>query len=197
LKGSLRCRKNRLKLDSKNSSKLPSSDGPASGNRAQRRASARKRCAQVGHKGSFRALVDGSQVDQIIDCAPPAVCECGVAVIALDDDPSRHQVFDVPPVKAQVHVYRRHAGLCAGGGKAHRAPLPAGVPSGQIRPRALALVGVLGTHFHLTQYKIRDLMARLLGIRPTQHILDFRLCRPDFDRLCFRWSGGWIGSDWV
>ena len=35
----------RLKLDSKNSSKPPSSDGPASGNRAQRRASARKRGA--------------------------------------------------------------------------------------------------------------------------------------------------------
>jgi len=33
----------RLKLDSRNSSKPPSSDGPASGNRAQRRASERKR----------------------------------------------------------------------------------------------------------------------------------------------------------
>lgn len=42
----------RLKLDSKNSSKPPSSDGPASANRAQRRASARKRGAQVDHKGS-------------------------------------------------------------------------------------------------------------------------------------------------
>ena len=47
----------RLKLDSKNSSKPPSSDGPSSGNRAQRRASERKRGAQKGHKGSFRALV--------------------------------------------------------------------------------------------------------------------------------------------
>ena len=53
----------RLKLDSKNSSKPPSSDGPASGNRAQRRASARKRGAQVGHKGSFRAMLDEAQAD--------------------------------------------------------------------------------------------------------------------------------------
>ena len=36
----------RLKLDSRNSSKPPSSDGPAGGNRAQRRASVRKRGAQ-------------------------------------------------------------------------------------------------------------------------------------------------------
>ena len=33
----------RLKLDSRNSSKPPSSDGPVGGNRAQRRASVRKR----------------------------------------------------------------------------------------------------------------------------------------------------------
>ena len=44
----------RLKLDSKNSSKPPSSDGPSIGNREQRRASERKRGAhtQQGDKGS-------------------------------------------------------------------------------------------------------------------------------------------------
>lgn len=154
----------RLKLDSKNSSKPPSSDGPSSGNRAQRRASQRKRGAQAGHKGSYRALLDESQVDQIIDCRLAEICECGAAVEAVADEPIRHQVFDVPPVKAQVHEYRRHAGRCAGCGKAHRAALPAGVPRGQIGPRALALVGMLGTHYHLTQFKIRDLLARLLGV---------------------------------
>ena len=154
----------RLKLDSKNSSKPPSSDGPASGNRAQRRASGRKHGAQVGHKGSYRALLDESKVERIIDCQPAEVCECGAAVAMVADEPVRHQVFDVPPVKAQVVEYRRYAGRCTGCGKAHRAALPAGVPSGQIGPRALALVGTLGTHYHLTQYKIRDLLARLLGV---------------------------------
>lgn len=155
----------RVNLDSKNSSKSPSSDGPASGNRAQRRASARKRGAQVGHKGSYRALLDESEVDRVVECMPPEVCECGAAVAVVDGEPIRHQVFDVPPViKAQVDEYRRFAGQCTVCGKAHRAALPAGVPSGQIGPRALALVGVLGTHYHLTQYKTRDLLARMLGV---------------------------------
>jgi len=153
-----------LKLNSRNSSKPPSSDGLSGGKRAQRRASQRKRGAQPGHKGSSRALLDESQVDRIIDCPTAEVCDCGAAVEALTDEPIRHQVFDVPPVKAQVHEYRRYAGLCTGCGKAHRAALPAGVPSGQIGPRALALVGTLGTHYHLTQFKIRDLLARLLGV---------------------------------
>ena len=154
----------RLKLDSKNSSKPPSSDGPSSGNRAQRRASERKRGAQKGHKGSFRALVDEAQVDNIFDCKPVELCDCGAAVEVLADEPVRHQVFDVPPVKAQVDEYRRYSGRCLGCGKAHRAALPAGVPSGQIGPRALALIGTLGTHYHLTQFKIRDLLARLMGV---------------------------------
>jgi transposase len=154
----------RLKLNSRNSSKPPSSDGPSSGKRAQRRTSGRKRGAQPGHKGSYRALLDEAQVDQVVDCQPAQVCECGAAVQALADEPVRHQVFEVPPVKAQVHEYRRYAGRCTGCGKAHRAALPAGVPNGQLGPRALALVGTLGTHYHLTQFKIRDLLARLMGV---------------------------------
>ena len=63
----------RLTLDSRNSSKPPSSDGPAGGNRAQRWASTRKRGAQAGHKGSFRATLDQSQVDSV-ECPPP-VCD--------------------------------------------------------------------------------------------------------------------------
>lgn len=154
----------RLKLDSSNSSKPPSSDGPGSGNRAQRRASTRKRGAQKGHKGYYRALLDEQDVQQITDCKPAEVCECGAAVATVADEPIRHQVFEVPVVQAQVHEYRRHAGRCTGCGKAHRAALPAGVPTGQIGPKALALIGALATHYHLTQFKIRDLLARVMGV---------------------------------
>jgi transposase len=154
----------RLNLNSKNSSKPPSSDGPGAGNRAHRRASARKRGAQPGHKGSARAVLDEVEVDQVIDCKPADVCECGGEVGLLGDDPLRHQVFDIPPIKAEVKEYRRYAGRCAGCGKSHRAALPAGVPSGQIGPRALALIGTLGTHYHLTQLKVRDLLARVMGV---------------------------------
>src|SRR5574337_1536948 len=56
LRGKVVVLEERLALDSRNSSKPPSSDGPGRGNRAQRRASARKRGAQKGHPGAFRAL---------------------------------------------------------------------------------------------------------------------------------------------
>jgi transposase len=154
----------RVNLDSKNSSKPPSSDGPGRGNRAQRRASQRQRGAQPGHKGHTRAMLDESEVDRVIECKPEAVCECGAAVEVEMDSPQRHQVFEVPPLRAQVDEYRLYSGRCAGCGKAHAAVLPSGVPRGQLGPRALSLVGVLGTRYHLTQRKIRNLLDQLMGL---------------------------------
>ena len=133
----------RIKLDSRNSSKPPSSDGPGSGNRIQRRASERKRGAQKGHPGSFRALLPEAEVDGVHDCPPPPVCECGGAVSPVGE-PLRHQVFDIPPVRADVQEYRLYSGVCQSCRRNHRAALPAGAPSGQIGARALALIGVLG-----------------------------------------------------
>jgi transposase len=132
-------------------------------NRAQRRASARKRGAQPGHKGHSRAMLDESEVDRLVDCKPEAVCDCGGPVVVADA-PQRHQVFEVPPLRAQVDEYRLYSGRCAGCGKAHAGVLPAGVPKGQLGPRALSLVGVLGTRYHLTQRKIRNLLDQLMGL---------------------------------
>jgi transposase len=89
----------RVNLDSSNSSKPPPSDGPGKPNRAQRRASSRKRGAQPGHKGHSRAMLEESEVDRLVDCKPEPVCECGSAV-ELDSAPRRHQVFEVPPMRA-------------------------------------------------------------------------------------------------
>jgi transposase len=153
----------RVNLNSRNSSKPPSSDGPGGGNRASRRASQRKRGAQPGHKGHSRALLDEAEVDSVVDCKPEPVCECGGAV-QVADEPQRHQVFEVPPLRARVDEYRLFCGRCTGCGKPHAGVLPAGVPKGQLGPRALSLVGVLGTRYHLTQRKIRNLLDQLMGL---------------------------------
>jgi transposase len=82
----------------------------------------------------------------------------------LADSPQRHQVFEVPPLRAHVDEYRLYSGRCAGCGKPHAGVLPSGVPKGQLGPRALSLVGVLGTRYHLTQRKIRNLLDQLMGL---------------------------------
>jgi transposase len=153
----------RVNLDSNNSSKPPSSNAPGKLNRALRRGSARERGAQPGHKGHSRAMLDEREVDRIVDCKPEALCECGGQVV-MAEEPRRHQVFEVPRMRAQVDEYRLYSGRCTGCGKAHCGVLPPGVPKGQLGPRALSLVGVLGTRYHLTQRKIRNLLDQLMGL---------------------------------
>ena len=102
-------------------------------------------------------------MDRLVDCKPDAFCECGGAV-ELMDQPQRHQVFEVPPLRAQVDEYCIYSCRCAGCGKAHAGVLSRGVPKGRLGPRALSLVGVLGTRYHLTQRKIRNLLDQLLGL---------------------------------
>jgi transposase len=102
----------RVNLDSNNSSKPPSSNGPGKLNRARPRASDRKRGAQPGHKGHRRAILDEAEVDRLVDCKPKSVCDCG-GQVELTGQPLRHQVFEVPAMRAQVDEYRIYAGRCA------------------------------------------------------------------------------------
>jgi transposase len=159
-----------VKLNSRTSSKPPSSDGPGSGSRSAKPKSGRKVGAQPGHKGSFRATLASDQVDQQVVCQPEPRCtRCqGDVVVSSDGDKAiRHQVFDLPPITPQVTEYLRLRGVCSGCGcgRKHHAALPPGVPSGQLGPRALALVGTLSGQFHLTQGKIQRLLAQVMGLR--------------------------------
>ena len=82
---------------------------------------------------------------------------------------SRAQLVDLQETRyAQVVRNGREpsklGGRCSGCGKRHVGSLPVGVPRGQLGPRALSLIGVLGTRYHLTQRKIRHLLDQLMGL---------------------------------
>ena len=158
-----------VKLNSRTSSKPPSSDGPGRGSRPSKPKSGRKVGAQPGHKGSFRAMVPSDQVNQQVVCRPQPQCALCHGDVTVDEDEGnkaiRHQVFDLPPITPQVTQYLRLRGVCRGCGHKHHGVLPTGVPSGQLGPRVLALVGTLSGQFHLTQGKIQRLLAQVMGLR--------------------------------
>jgi transposase len=156
----------RVTLNSRNSSKPPSSDGPAAPTRPSKPKSGKPLGGQPGHKGSFRAMVPEQDVHHRIECLPPAQCnDCGSAIHVDGDKAIRHQVFDLPKIEPIVSEYVRLRGICSGCGRKHHAALPAGVPSGQLGPRALALVGTLAGQFHLTQRKVQSVLSHIMGIR--------------------------------
>lgn len=62
-----------VKLNSRTSSKPPSSDGPGRGSRPSKPKSGRKVGGrQPGHKGSFRAMAPSDQVNQQVVCSLPS-----------------------------------------------------------------------------------------------------------------------------
>jgi len=82
----------RLRKDSGNSSKPPSSDAPWSKRRRQRRpSSGRKQGGQPGHEGPSRPLFDASAVDEVHDHRPATCPDCGGSdVVSVDRPPVPH-----------------------------------------------------------------------------------------------------------
>ena len=88
----------KLGSSSRTSSKPPSSDSPEQrAQRPKRSGSGRNKGGQPGHTRHERALLPEDEVDQIHAYFPESLCRCGGTVALDQDNPYRHQVFDVPP----------------------------------------------------------------------------------------------------
>jgi len=78
--------------------------------------------------------------------------------------PYRHQVFEVPPVKAMVHEYQLHSLCCDGCKKMTRAELPVGVREGQFGPRLQAIVAVCSGAYRLSKRATEQLVQDFFGV---------------------------------
>jgi transposase len=83
----------RLKQNSRNPSRAPSSDD-FSTHEPILKPSGKVRGAQPGHKGSKRRLV--TEVVNTQQHLPTAHCQCGGEVISSSTPYRRHQIFDIP-----------------------------------------------------------------------------------------------------
>jgi transposase len=142
----------RLNRDSSNSSKPPSSDPPWKAP-AKKPLGGRKPGGQAGHKGNQRKLV---QPDETVVVKPLACGHCGEALQGDDAEPLRHQVAEIPEVRAHVTEYRLHTLRC-GCGKLTAAHLPDGVPRGAFGPRLQAILAVCAGAYRLSKRNIQQL----------------------------------------
>jgi transposase len=117
----------RLKQNSQNSSKPPSSDGPHGKRKPPKPPSGRKPGGQPGHTPHQRALVPVEQVEQVIACKPEQCRRCGERLTGSDPEPWRQQVMELPPVHPHITEYQRHRLKCASCGITTCGELPAGV----------------------------------------------------------------------
>jgi len=157
----------RLKLNSTNSGKPPSSDGlqkPAP--KSLREKSARKPGGQPGHPGYTLKQVetpDHTQTHRLETC-PCGQCG-GVSLKGVPPvDYERRQVFDLPPMRLEVTEHRAEIKRCPVSGLNVRAEFPAGVEAPvQYGPHFRGLMLYLSNQQILPFDRLRQVCKDLFG----------------------------------
>jgi len=159
------------KRNSTNSSKPPSSDGLAGEPRprGRRHKSRRKPGGQRGHPGHHRCLVPTAEVSAIEVVLPKQCGHCGGNLpqqstqLTTAGEPRRHQVTEVPPMKAHITEYQFPNVICRRCGKVTRAPLPQEI-RGDFGPQLTALIAYWTVVCRLPRRLVEAMLADVLGI---------------------------------
>jgi transposase len=77
----------------------------------------------------------------------------------------RHQVVELPQVKAAVTEYRLYTTKCPGCGKKTEAKLPAGVPNRPFGPRLQATAAVLTGRYRLSRREAKGLLWDIFSVK--------------------------------
>ena len=159
-----------LTRDSSNSSKPPSSDGPAAKPRARPPIKSKKRNpgGQPGQKGSNRDLIPTEEVDQVVAVVPQTCDHCGAALtpaLGLDEPTGkywRHQVVDIPHLKPEVVEYHRLCLRCSCGAE-NWGKIPQTARSG-FGPRLTAFLAHLTGRHRVTRRGCQEIAKTIFGI---------------------------------
>src|SRR3954469_11876545 len=120
----------RLKLNSTDSSKPPSSDPIGFKRKPPTPPSGRKRGGQPGHPRAQRRLVPAEKASTITECKPTDCRRGGHALAGDDPTPLVHQVAALPRIEPLVDEYRLHRLGCPRCGTTTCGTLPEGVSQG-------------------------------------------------------------------
>ena len=149
----------RLRLNSQNSSKPPSSDRypkkePPSSNKKGRRS-----------QGFSRKWFLKEEVSEFIKYYPQNCDGCGGShFLPKAKIAEARQTIEIPPIKPIVTEHHAMKCRCAKCGKQVRANLPLDVTSSVFGPKIKAWCTVLSGKFHLSKNQIKELFGTLLGI---------------------------------
>ena len=159
------------KQNSTNSSKPPSSDGLAGEprRRGRRKKSRRKPGGQPGHRGAHRPLVPPERVDEVQHILPEQCQGCGAALprklgqAQTVGEPQRHQVTELPPIRAHITEHQLHGVVCEKCGAITRALLPPEI-KGNFGPQLTALVAYVTVVCRMPRRVAERLLEQVLGV---------------------------------
>jgi transposase len=159
--------KRQLDQNSRNSHLPPSSDGPGARPPAEKKPGGvpRKRGGQPGHPGHKRDLLSADQVDEVVELYPKQCESCWAPLPEVrDQDATRYQMTEMPPVRPHTTEYRCN-GVTCGCGHTTYAETAGIVPMSPFGPRLMALIALLTGVYHLSRRKAATLLHDVLGVR--------------------------------
>ena len=154
----------RLKLNSTNSSKPPSSDPIGMKRKPPALPSGKKRGGQPGHRKARRILVPPQRVRETFVCKPTACRRCGHTLAGDDLEPRIHQVAELPKIEPFVDEYRLHRLTCPACRATTCGALPVGVPRGGFGPYLQAVLVMFAGAYRLSKRQIRQVAADLFSL---------------------------------
>jgi transposase len=152
-----------VRANSTNSSKPPSSDGPAV-QKPKKEPSGRQRGAQPGHEGKAREMVPPERVDRVMEVRPERCEHCQAPLAQAPESYRPHQVIELPKVRAEVTEWRLGIVRCWNCLHKTEAALPAGVPRGSFGPRMQATLSWASAELRLSKRKSAQAVEDLFDV---------------------------------
>jgi transposase len=158
----------RLGQNASNSSLPPSANPPSAPPPVVKAQTGKRRGGQPGHPPHLRQLLPPERVTRT-ESFLPAQCERCQAHLpggAGPDDPPplRHQVADLPAVRAEVIEYQGHARTCPGCGQVTQAAIPAAYRAHSIGPALAAALSYLAGCHHVSKRGLEEIAEALFEI---------------------------------
>ena len=151
-----------LGVNSNNSSKPPSSD-PLGMSVAPPKHRRKKRGARKGHEPHLRELLPQEFVKEHFHLKPE-MCTCGSTNLEeTSEEPLRHQVVDIPPIKPEVTEYVQHISRCRDCGELVYRPLPDDIRRRHFGAGVLAMVAILTGRLNTSKRKALAMMNEVFG----------------------------------
>jgi transposase len=147
----------------RNSSLPPSTEHPHAKPAPQREKSGKKAGGQPGHPKHERALIPTEQCQAVVPVKPETCRRCGESLTGNDQEPLRHQVWEIPEIKPLVTEYQLHRLTCPCCQESTCGQLPTGVPHSQAGPRLVALTALLMGCFRQSKRRVALFLEQVLN----------------------------------
>jgi transposase len=123
---------------------------------------------QPGHPPHLKQLLPPERVQRIVPFVPKRCHNCNsvlpVQAGSNDPEPARHQVADLPPVRAEIVEYQGHARACSCCGAVTRASIPEEIRRHSIGPSLAAAMAYLAGCHQVSKRGVEEIVETLFEV---------------------------------